>query len=603
MSQQGAQGMVDGSRDRKRRAWGLQLGSIEKVSARLSLTEGPLPIRPSPILSERDGPSAPRPLRNTTLLILFLTCSLLSSASIQARTDWPIVFPAFTNETGESDWDWLSAVYPEVARSKLHGTIHMRAFTWEEINHVVSLDPNVSGNLVEISRQLRAQLLIRGAYKTVGESIEVSARCVDPVSGRPLTTFKSMGSIHDPAEAINDILTQIAQALRIALPPEDAESIRRPSTRVVDALRAHSMGLLALNREDARQSAVSDATRHFTEATSLDPAYADAHYRLATLLQHKKDTAGAESAYRAALRADIDHRDARYRLGLLLISLDRKSEAMTELEQALKQAPEDPQMQSALSSIWFDQYQSNFAQMADGLKQAIAANPDDPQLYVELGSVYEELGQIDEASGQYQMALSKKPNHPDANYKLGMILRNTGSRKEGITYLRKAVSSGTHMKRVHFYLGETLMELEDYAAAAEAFTKAVEIEPNNTPGFFQLGKASALAGKHQDALLAYSKYSQINKTDAKPHLEIGKAYAAMGLPRQARTAYKRSVEVDPRFADGHIAIGRLYEAENLTFRAAKAFKEALEIAPDHPEAKTLRNLVRKYQPAPSGAKR
>ena len=77
----------------------------------------------------------------------------------------------------------------------------------------------------------------------------------------------------------------------------------------------------------------------------------------------------------------------------------------------------------------------------------------------------------------------------------------------------------------------------------------------------------------------------------------------MGLPRQARTAYKRSVEVDPRFADGHIAIGRLYEAENLTFRAAKAFKEALEIAPDHPEAKTLRNLVRKYQPAPSGAKR
>ena len=150
------------------------------------------------------------------------------------------------------------------------------------------------------------------------------------------------------------------------LSPEHIESIRRPATGIVDAFREHAEGLIALNREDGtRAGNMVDAKAHFQNAIGLDPDYADPHYRLATLLQHEKDVAGAEKSYREALRADVDHRDARYRLGLLLIDEDRKSEAMSELDQALKQSPEDPRMQTALSSIWFDQYQSNFQQMAD----------------------------------------------------------------------------------------------------------------------------------------------------------------------------------------------------------------------------------------------
>jgi tetratricopeptide (TPR) repeat protein len=536
-------------------------------------------------------------------MLFIAVLMLMPSAANAARTDWPIVFPAFRNDSGDASWDWLSTGLPEAARTKLHGTIYMRAFTWEEINQAVTEDAGLHGEYIEISKRLRSDLLVIGSYNIRGEAIEVIGQCIDPVSGRPLATYSSMGSIHEPAEAMNELLLQIAPALRLDLPPEDVESIRRPATSVADALKAHSEGLLALTRETSRESAIEDAITHFRDAISLDPAYADPHYRLATLLQHKKDIEGAEKAYRQALNADVDHRDARYRLGLLLIDQDRKSEAMTELEQALTQSPEDPQMQTALSSIWFDQYHSNFNQMADQYKQAIAANPDDAQLYVDLGGVYDELSQVENAAKQYRLALERDANHADANYKLGMIERNLERPASAETLFRRAIQNGTELKRAHFYLGEMLVLQKKHKQAAEAFAKAVKTEPNNVQAYARLGKAYSEAGNHQDALLAYHQYSQLNKKDARPHVEIGKAYLKMGLEKQAMTAFEKSIQVDPKFAEGHIAIGDLLNSQKLTMRATKSYKEAIRLQPDHARAAELKTFIVKYQPAPSGNRR
>ncbi len=546
----------------------------------------------------------PRPQRRrllpalaTPLLLALL--SLLPSHAL-ARTDWPIVFPAFRNQTGAAKWDWLSVGLPEVARTKLHGTIYMRAFTWEEINHVVSQNPGLSSNYNEISKQLGSDLLVIGSYRITGDTIEVSIRCIDPVTGRPLATFTSLGSIHEPSEAMNGLLLQIAEALRIELPLEDVDRLRRPPTAVVEAFQAHAEGLVVINREDPERSMVSEAKSHFRDAISLDPDYAEPHYRLATLLQHEKDLTGAEKSYRDALRADVDHRDARYRLGLLLIDQDRKSEAMSELEHALKQSPEDPQLQTAMSSIWFDQYQSSFSRVADGLQQAVAADPKNPELRIELGGVYEELSKVIEAAAEYKAVLETDPNHPEAAFKLGMIERNTGTPARAAQLFQRAIKNGTKEKRAHFYLGEMHFIQKDYKVAVQSYKKSIEAEPNHIPGHFELGKAQAAAGNNQDALLAYNRYAQISKTDARPHLAIGKQYLAMGLPKQAMAAFEQSVQTNPKYADGYIAIAELYETQNLTFRAAKSYKEALQVQPDHPRAEELKELIRKYQPAPTG---
>ena len=506
------------------------------------------------------------------VLCLLVAPLLIHGSTWAQKTDWPIVLPEFQNATGDAEYDWLATGLPEAMRNKLHGTIHIRALTFEEIGSVVARDPSLAGEYLEIARRLRSDLLIQGSYRVVDETIENAARCIDPLSGRPLTAFRSMGSVHNPPAVLNDLIIQLVRALRIAIPADQLEAIQRSDTEIVDAFSEHAKGLQELSQEGG---STVGALERFQAAVGLDPNYAAPHYRIAQLTHRLGDVDGAEKAYRAALRADIDHRDARYELGMLLIALDRKSEAMTELEQALKQAPEDPKMQTALSSIWFDQQQANFNQMADALRQAIAASPDELGLYVQLGDIYEKLGRLPDARDQYKIALQKSATHADAAYKLGIAERRMQNYKEAIKWLNVAVENNSSEKRAAYYLGQLLSSEGDLERAASAYKKAAEIEPNHSPTYLESGDVLARLGKHQDALLAYNKYANINKHEALPHLHIGRQYLAMGLEKQAMTAFEKSIEVDPRFTEGHIAIGELYERRKLTFRAADKYREAL----------------------------
>ena len=116
----------------------------------------------------------------TILAVVFLIQPFVAAhVSAAARTDWPIVFPPFRNDTGDAEWDWLSTGFPEAIRTKLHGTIYMRALTWEEIGHITSKDTGLHGNYIEITKQLRSDLLVVGAYNVRGETIEAIAQCVD----------------------------------------------------------------------------------------------------------------------------------------------------------------------------------------------------------------------------------------------------------------------------------------------------------------------------------------------------------------------------------------------------------------------------------------
>lgn len=56
------------------------------------------------------------------------------------------------------------------------------------------------------------------------------------------------------------------------------------------------------------------------------------------------------------------------------------------------------------------------------LNQAIALDPNNPQQYVDLGGVYYQLGQYDEAIRQFQIAIQLKPDYANAYYNLGHAL-------------------------------------------------------------------------------------------------------------------------------------------------------------------------------------
>ena len=77
------------------------------------------------------------------------------------------------------------------------------------------------------------------------------------------------------------------------------------------------------------------------------------------------------------------------------------------------------------SLIGFGQNADNFSILAN--QQAITLDPNNPQEYVNLGGIYYQLGQWDNAIRQFQIAAALKPDLANAYYNLGHALQEKGN--------------------------------------------------------------------------------------------------------------------------------------------------------------------------------
>ena len=79
------------------------------------------------------------------------------------------------------------------------------------------------------------------------------------------------------------------------------------------------------------------------------------------------------------------------------------------------------------------------------LEQVIQINPHHADSYNNLGSVNQELGEIEQAIDCYKKAIQISPNHSDAYNNLGNTYRELGETQEAINCYEKVIDSCDHV--------------------------------------------------------------------------------------------------------------------------------------------------------------
>ncbi|WP_065959083.1 tetratricopeptide repeat protein [Curtobacterium sp. UCD-KPL2560] len=130
--------------------------------------------------------------------------------------------------------------------------------------------------------------------------------------------------------------------------------------------------LRAVGQLDRAEQVLREASAHAPE----DPVLL---VEWATLLQHRGDLAGAESAARAAVRAAPESLAGYVRLALVLVAAQRGREARAVTAQLVAQAPDVPAVWTthALASV-DDRRPGSLATVRDAYRRAIDLAPDDP---------------------------------------------------------------------------------------------------------------------------------------------------------------------------------------------------------------------------------
>ena len=247
-----------------------------------------------------------------------------------------------------------------------------------------------------------------------------------------------------------------------------------PGAELNYALLARSTGRLDL------------ALRLAQGAVASQPDEPTAHATLGNLLLEHERAFEAVQAFRAALRLDPGHVNARFNLASAFRRMGEPETAASELHQLVERFPEDPELRVNLGGALLDAGRVRDAKEALG--QALALSPDDPDALNELGLAHVDAGEFEDGARCYRRIIEGKPDHPHVWLNYSKTRRFVPADRAEIEEAVRAAERldaradpGPESGDIHFALGKMFDDLGEYDLAFEHFRQGNEILRRHTP--------------------------------------------------------------------------------------------------------------------------
>ncbi|MCF6281991.1 MAG: tetratricopeptide repeat protein [Candidatus Polarisedimenticolaceae bacterium] len=200
-------------------------------------------------------------------------------------------------------------------------------------------------------------------------------------------------------------------------------------------------------------------------------------------------------------------------------------------QRILKRHPEDVDTLYMLGTLYAEQ--GDLLKASRYLLQAANHAPRSPMIQNNLGNVYLQSGEYEEAVLCYQKTLMIDASMSQANYNLGQALMQLGRLSEALSYYQKTVTLQPHYFSAWFNLGKVEMALGQYDKAIAALRKALELQPDSSLILHSLGSALAVADQNDEAIRCYERLLELRPEDesAKHALAVLKGETTARAPQ------------------------------------------------------------------------
>jgi eukaryotic-like serine/threonine-protein kinase len=234
------------------------------------------------------------------------------------------------------------------------------------------------------------------------------------------------------------IAERVAGALAIALAGGERQQMNARSTTDLAAYDSYMRGERLLARESANPASLTQATELLTEATKTDPRFALAFAKLS--LAH---------------------------LMTFLNLIDRSDRRMAQARAA-----------------------------ADS---ALALDPALPDGHLARGSVFEVLGDFEQANAEYALAERGRPNDGVILGRTGGVLARRGQWKEALTRMRRAAELDRRSSAANLAASQASLVVRDFDAANTYAQRALAADSESVDAYVAMVRAAHIRGDWEAA--------------------------------------------------------------------------------------------------------
>ncbi|MCP3465897.1 tetratricopeptide repeat protein [Bradyrhizobium sp. CCGUVB23] len=199
----------------------------------------------------------------------------------------------------------------------------------------------------------------------------------------------------------------------------------------------HSSAILDQAIAAHRSGNLTDAERAYTTILRASRTHPTALHMLGLLQAQRGNFADAEPLLKKAARIDSGNPDVLFNYANVLRALDKTDDALAWLARAIALSPDfaDAHLNRGAILIARKEFHGAIAE----LDRAIAITPSSAA-FLNRGSAFQRLGQLDEAHDSYRSAIELAPSNPQYHFVLSEVLTEMGRHDEAIEALERTVA-------------------------------------------------------------------------------------------------------------------------------------------------------------------
>lgn len=341
------------------------------------------------------------------------------------------------------------------------------------------------GDVRMIGRELGAGAVLEGSVQRSGERLRVTTQLVEVATGYHLWSERYDREMKDVFDIEDEIATNVVEALRGILKPEERAALAKNPTGDVRAYEFYLRGRQFFRQ--SRKKSLDYARQMFERAVAVDPGFALAWAGIADSisLTHMYypssgvDLSRAEEASARALELDPDLSEAHGARGFALLQAKRFDEAEAEFQEAIRLDPTQFEARYFYARGCFSQGR---LEDAARLFQEASAVREDYQASFFAAQALEALDRPEEAADGYRKALAVaekhmelNPDDPRAATMRAVSLCRTGDRPAGLRWAERALEIDPHDAGVRYNVA-CLYSLENQPdLAIECLEEAIRV--------------------------------------------------------------------------------------------------------------------------------
>lgn len=273
---------------------------------------------------------------------------------------------------------------------------------------------------------------------------------------------------------------------------------------------------------------------------------------------------------------------AYHNLGVMLQRSNRLEEARETLEAALTKNPKDnPLVHYNLGVVYSDF--GNYEEAISHLGRYLKVSSNDAGAHHEMGVAYLRMGSLEKANFYLQKALEIKPDFAPAHGSLGDLYEKKGMIQEAIAEYQKAIRIDPGLAKTRVRLGEAYLKKGMLKEALVELRGAMTIDPSLPETYISLGALCLEEGELEEGFKFLKKALALDSKNPEVYNNLGVGYRKKGKIDEAIVHYQKAIEIDPNLFDAHINLGEAYWTKKWVEEAVSEYRKALAIHPDRAE--------------------